>query len=137
MSHQNDAPTAAGVFDPEPGDLRSAKPGRIGGRQRGPALQARHDFEKLHDLIGAEHDRPLAWFSHVGDALGDIRLAECDAEEEPQGANGLVQPRPGNPRRYEMDLKSVDVVQRQSTWQTAEIPTELRNRADVRSLHRR
>ena len=33
------------------------RPGRVGSRQRSAALQARNGFEKLHDLIGAEHNR--------------------------------------------------------------------------------
>src|SRR6204780_3314161 len=57
--------------------------------------------------------------------------------EETQGTDDLVQPRPRNARRYQMDLEGVDVVQRQFIRRAAEIPAELRNRADVGSLCRR
>ena len=57
MKHQNDATAAVDIFDHEPSDFLGAKTGGIGGRQRSAALQARDGFEKLHDLIGAEHNR--------------------------------------------------------------------------------
>jgi len=56
VTHQNDATAAVDICDPEPSDFRGAKPGGIGSRQRGAALQARDGFEKSHDLIGAEHN---------------------------------------------------------------------------------
>ena len=92
VTHQNDATAAVDIFDPEPSDFRGAKPGGIGSRRRSAALQARDGFEKLHDLIGAEHNRQFARFARVRNPLGDCRLAERDAVEEPQSADDLVQP---------------------------------------------
>jgi hypothetical protein len=53
------APRAVDVLDPEPGDLRGPEPSRICGGERGAALRARYRFEKLHDLVGAEHNWQL------------------------------------------------------------------------------
>ena len=112
VPHQDDATRAVDVLDSKPRDLRGPQPRRIGCRQRRAALQARHGFEKSHDLVGAEHDRQLARLPRIGDALGNVCLAERDAVEETQGADDLVQPRPRNARRDEMDLEGVDLVQR-------------------------
>ena len=81
----DDGHRAVDIFDPEPSDFRGAKPGGIGSRQRSAALQARDGFEKLHDLIGAEHNRQFAWFARVGICSGTVAWPS-DAVEEPQSA---------------------------------------------------
>ena len=77
---------------PEPSDFRAAKPSGIGSRQRSAALETRDRFEKLVDLIGAEHNRQFARFAPVRNPLGDWRLAERDAVEKSQSSDDLVQP---------------------------------------------
>src|SRR3954454_20618621 len=94
VTHQDDAAAAVNVRDPEPRDLRGAQPRRISRRQRGAVLQARHRFKKLHDLIGAEHDRQLARLARVGDAFRKARFAQRDPVEEAQSADDLVQAGP-------------------------------------------
>src|SRR5277367_3649147 len=81
--HLDDAAGAVDVFDPQSRNLRGPEPGRIGGGERGAALQARYRFKKLNHFVGAEHDRQLARFSRIGNALWDERLAERDAVEKP------------------------------------------------------
>jgi hypothetical protein len=70
-------------------------------------------FEELNHFVGAEHDRQFARLPRIGNALGDERLAERDAIEEPQRADDLVQGRPGNARRYQMNLEGANVLQLQ------------------------
>jgi hypothetical protein len=41
----------------------------------------------------------------------DERLAERDAVEEAQGAHDLIEPRPRNARRHQMNLESADIFQ--------------------------
>jgi hypothetical protein len=70
------------------------EPRRIGRRQRRLAVPARYGLEKPHDLVGAEHDRKLTRLTCIRDALGNLSFAECDAVEEAQSANNLVETRP-------------------------------------------
>ena len=83
VAHLDDAAGAVDVFDPQSRDFGGPESGRIGGGERGAALQARYRFKKLNHFVGAEHDRQLARFSRIGNALRDERLAERDAVEKP------------------------------------------------------
>lgn len=47
----------AGCRDPESRNLRGPGPGRIGGGERGAALQARHRLEELRDFIRPQYNR--------------------------------------------------------------------------------
>jgi hypothetical protein len=75
-------------------DLGGPQSGRVGGGQRGAALQARHRLEELNHFVGAEDDRQLTRFSRIGNAFRDQRLAERNAVEKPQRTDDLVQRRP-------------------------------------------
>jgi hypothetical protein len=79
----------------------------------------RYRFEKLNHFVGAENDRQLAWLPRVANALRDECFVEYDAIEEPQSADGLVQGRPGNARRYEMNPEGATVVQLQFVGRSA------------------
>src|ERR1700681_3304153 len=57
VAHLDDTAGAVDVFDPQSRNLRGPEPGRIGGGERGAALQARHRLEELHDFIRAQYDR--------------------------------------------------------------------------------
>src|ERR1019366_7389765 len=82
------------------------------------------------------NDRQFVRFPRVGNALRDERLAERDAVEEAQGAHDLIEPRPRNARRHQVNLESADVFQFQLIRRSAKIPAELQNRADVGLLRR-
>ncbi len=127
-------PAAVDIADFEPDRLRGAQPGGISGGQRSPGLQARHRFEKTHHLIGAQHDRQLARLAGVRDAFRDLGLPEGDAVEEPQRANRLIERRPGDAVRHQMDLKGTHIFEVQPLRRAAEIPAELRHRMHVGSL---
>ena len=79
MTDQDHAPRAVDVRHSQPRDLRGPKPGRIGRGQRRPALQTRDGLQKEHHVVGAQHDRQFAWLARIGDALGNVSLAQRDA----------------------------------------------------------
>ena len=107
------------------------------GRQCSTGLQARNGLKKAHHLVCAQHHRQLAGLACVGDALRYLPVPERDAIEEPQRADRLVQRRPGDLGRNQMDLEGPDVFQTQQIRRTAKISAELRDRVDVGSLRRR
>src|SRR5258708_9004266 len=80
-----------------PATLGGPEPGRISGRERGAALQARHGLEELHDFVGAQHDRQFEGLSRVGNALRTSRLPKRESVETPHRADDLVQARPPTP----------------------------------------
>ena len=57
--------------------------------------------------------------------------------EEAQRTHRLVESRPGNPLRNEIDLKRPNVFEPQPIRRPAGVATELRNRMEIRSLRRR
>jgi hypothetical protein len=136
------------MFDPDHhpatvniGDLQSdrfggAQPGRIGRRQRDTRLQARHRFEKAHNLVGAQHHRQFAGLARIGDPFRNFVMAKRHAIEKPQGAHRLVQRRPGHPTRDQVNLESPDIFQPHTVWSTAEISAQLADRMKVGSLRR-
>ena len=81
------------------------------GRRRGAAFEARDCLQEAHNLVGAQHDRHLALLTRIGDAFRHRGLAERHALEEPQRADNLVQRRPRDPRRNQMNLEGVDIFQ--------------------------
>src|SRR3954454_11112004 len=66
-----------------PATSEALSPAAIGGGERGTALQAGYGLEELNHFVGAEHDRQLARFSRIGNALRVECLAERDAVEKP------------------------------------------------------
>ena len=64
-------------------------------------------------------------------------MAEGDTVKEPQRADRLVQRRPRNAGRDQMDLEGAHVLQAQPIGRAAKIATELRNGMQVGSLGRR
>ena len=70
-------PAAVDVADLQADRLGGAQPRRIGRRQRGAGLQARHRLEKAHHLVGAQHHRQLARLAGIGDALRDLAMARA------------------------------------------------------------
>src|SRR6266404_2975920 len=137
VAHLDDTAGAVDVFDPQSRDLGGPEPGRISGRERGAALQARHGLEELHRFVGAQHARQFEGLARVGNALRNSRLAKRDAVEKPYRADDLVQGWPRDARRNQMNLEGADVFQFQPIRRFAEIAAELRNRTDVGSLRRR
>jgi hypothetical protein len=111
VAHLYHASRTVNVFDPKARDLRGPEPCRIGGCECCAALQARHGFEKLHDLVGAQNNRQFVGFPRIGNAFRDERLAERNAVEETQGAYDLIEPRPRNAGRHQVNLESADVFQ--------------------------
>ncbi len=75
-------------------------------------------------------------FPRVRNAFRDERLAERDAVEEAQGAHDLIEPRPRNAGRHQVNLEGADVLQCQLVRRPAKISTELQDSADVGSLRR-
>src|SRR5438552_4713602 len=73
----------------------------------------------------------------MGDALRHDGLAERHAIEEPQRADDLVQCRPRDPRRNQMNLEGVDIFQAEMIWGSTKIPAELRDGVQIRLLRRR
>ena len=128
---------AVDVADLQGGDFRNAQARRIGRRQRDPGLQARNGFKKLNDFVGAEHSGKLARLTGVGDPLRDRLFAERHTVEETQGADDLVQRRPRDALRSQMNLIGPNILQAEPIGRATEILTELRNRVDVGSLRRR
>jgi hypothetical protein len=111
LADQDHTARAVDIRDHQSRHLRGPQAGRIGRGQRRPTLEAGDRFEKPEDLIGAENDRQLARGPCVGSAFRDRRLAQRDAIEKPQGADGLVKRAPGDTLRDEMNLEVADIVQ--------------------------
>ena len=130
-------PPAVDVADLQADHLGGAQPRRIGRRQRGARLQAWHCLEKPHHLIGTQHHRQLARLPRIRDPLGNLVMAKRDAIEEPQSADRLVQSRPRDPARHQVDLERPHVLQAEPVRRPAEEAAELRDRVNVGSLSRR
>ena len=128
---------AVDVADLQPDGLRGAKARGIGRGQRRARLQARHRLEEPDDLVGAQHDRQRARRAGVDDPLRDLGMAERHAVEEPQRAHRLVQRRPRNPGRDQMDLEGAHVLQAEPIRRSPEVAGKLRHRVHVGSLRRR
>ncbi len=116
MLDPDDHPAAVDIGGFEAHCLGCAQSRGVGGRQRRARLQARNRFEKPHGLIGTQHNRQLARLAGVGNTFRDLAVAGRHAEEEPKRADGLIQRRPGNPLRHEMNLKSSDIPQAEPLW---------------------
>jgi hypothetical protein len=82
-------------------------------------------------LVGAEHDRQRSGLTGVGNALGNRLLPERHSIEKTQGADDLVEGRPGNPGRDEMNLESVNILELEPVRRPAEMAAELRHSMDV------
>ena len=104
-------PAAVDVGELEAGHLGRTQSGRIGGGQRDAMLQVGHCLEEAHHLLGAEHHRQLAWFARIGDPLRQIGSTERGSVEEPQRADDLVQPRPGDAAADQMHLECAHVLE--------------------------
>jgi hypothetical protein len=64
-------------------------------------------------------------FPRIRNALRDQRLSESDAVEEAQGAHNLIEPRPRNARRDQVNLEGANIFKFQFVRRLAEIPAEL------------
>jgi hypothetical protein len=89
-----------------------------------------------HNLVGAQHHRQLARLAGVGDPLRNLAMTECDAIEEPQGADRLVQGWPRDPGRDQVYLECAHILQAQPVGRAAEMSAELADRMQVGSLRR-
>ena len=127
MFDPDDHPPAVDITDFEAHRLGRPQPRRISRRQRGTRLQACHCLEKPHHLVGAQHHRQLARLPSVRDTLGNIVMTERDAIEEPQSADRLVEGRPRDTGRDQMDLEGAHLLQSQPLRRASEIPAELRH----------
>jgi hypothetical protein len=130
-------PAAVDIAYLESDRLGGTQPRRVGRRQRGAGLQARNRFEKTDHLVRAQHDRQLARLPRVGNALRNLAMPERDAIDEPQCAHRLVQPRPRDPGRDQMDLEGPDILQTKAIRRASEITAELGDGMNVGSLRRR
>jgi hypothetical protein len=117
--------------------LGGAQSRRVGCGQCGARLQARHRFQKADHLGGVQHDRQLARLPSVGNPLRDRLEPQRHAVEEPQRADRLVQRRPRDALRHQLDLERADVLEAEAVRRATEIAAELRDGVDVRSLGRR
>jgi len=133
----DDHPDAVDIGVLQASRFRRPQPRRVGRCKRGTGLQARHRFEKAHDFVGVQHHRQLARLARVGDALRDLAMAERHAIKEPQRTDRLVQRRPRNAGRHQMDLEGTDIFQTQPVRRAAKIAAELGDGMKVRSLRRR
>jgi hypothetical protein len=102
---------AVDVGDLEKNDFQHAQSGGINRGQRGAAFEARDRLQEADDLVSTQLDRQLARLPRIGDALRQGVLTERHAIEEPQRADDLVQRRPRDPRRNQMNLEGVDIFQ--------------------------
>jgi hypothetical protein len=130
-------PTAVDVGDLEHHHFRHAQAGGVNRSERDAALQARDRLQEAHHLVGAQHHRQLLRLARVSDALRNRRLAERHPVEKAQRADDLVQRRPRNPGRHQMDLEGMDLVQAEAIRRPPKMPAELRNRMEIGSLRRR
>ena len=102
---------AVDIRDPQADRFRGAQACGIGGGQCRAGLLGHHRLQETHDLVGAQDRRQPAWPAGIGNLLGDLSSLQGHAVEEAQGAHRLVQRRPGDALRYQVDLKGADVLQ--------------------------
>jgi len=133
----DDHPDAVDIGDLQANRFGRPQPRRVGRRQRGTGLQARHRFEKAHHLVGVQPHRQLPRLPRVGDPFRDLAVPEPNAVKEPQRTDRLVQRRPRNAGRHQMDLEGTHIFQVQSVRRAAKIAAELGDGMKVRSLRRR
>src|SRR5580692_8936786 len=96
-------------------------------------LMARVLVAVFHEEGRRDNDRGLVQSQNQTGASG----SQGDRLEEPQRAHDLVQRRPRDPRRNQMNLEGVDIFQAQTIRGATKIPAELRYGAEVRLLRRR
>ncbi len=130
-------PHAVDVGDLQTHRLRRPQSRSIGRCQRDAGLQAWHRFENAHHLVGVQDHRQLAGLARVGNTLRDLAAPKRDAVKEPQRADRLVQRRPRNAGRHQMDLKGADVLQAKPVRRATKVPAELADRVQIGSLRRR
>ena len=137
MLDADDLPTTVDVRRPQARGLGRPQAGGVGRGQGRTVLQARNSFQKAHHFVRAQDHRQAARLAGVRNPLGQLRPVHRHAVEEAQGADDLVQRRPGHARSHQVHLERTHIFQAQPIWRTAEKPAELRDRMDVRSLGRR
>lgn len=80
-------------------DIADLQMHRLGGpqscgiscRQRRAGLQARNCFKKPDDLVVVQNNRQLGWRSGIGNTFWYLVMVKCDAIEETEGTDRLVQ----------------------------------------------
>ena len=134
MTNLDQHAIAINIRDPQADGFRGAQPRGISGRQGRAGLQRRDRLKETHDLVGAQDRRQLAGRARIGNPFGDLCPVQRNAVEEAQRTNRLVQRRPGNALRYQIDLEGADVLQSQPIRRTVAIPAELRDGMKIGSL---
>jgi hypothetical protein len=104
---------------------------RIGRGQRRASFEPGNRFEETHHFLAAEHHRQPARRARIGDQLHDLAALEGDPVKETQRAHGLVQARPRNALRRQVDLIRTDLFGTEPIRRPAEMFAELCNRTHV------
>lgn len=125
-------PGAVHVPDLKRQRFGDAEAGGVERHQDRAMLEVADDTEEGRDLLPAEHDGELLGLLGEGDVLDQVRLAQADAVEEAQGADGLIELGPGGllgPE--EVELEGADVLGAEPVGGSAEVASEAGYAVDV------
>ncbi len=85
----------------------------------------------MRDLCRAQNEGHFARLVDQGEAPGQIRPIEGDAEEEPQGRDRRIAARRGHAALGQMQLEAPEILGRGRIWRAAEERREAPDLADV------
>jgi hypothetical protein len=105
----------------EDNDFGQPQAGRIGRGQCHPRLETGNGFQKANDFFAAEHSRQLARLAGMDDPFRHLTAPERHTIEKTQGAHDLIQARPGNPSRYQVNLIGTNIFRAEPIGRTAKI----------------
>src|SRR5262249_36940046 len=118
-------------------DLAGTQTGGISGRERHTIPAALHRLEKSGDLLRAQDHRKRFGPARIGDALGKVLASQRDAKEEAQRGDDLVECRPGNPPRHQVDLVGTNILEAETIRGSPKILAKLLDVVDINFPSRR
>src|SRR5262249_1432526 len=131
VRHVNDHTRAVDVVRAQAYDLAGTQTGGISGRERHTIPAALHRLEKSGDLLRAQDHRQRFGPARIGDALGKGLASQRDAKEEAQRGDDLVECRPGNPPRHQVDLVGTNILEAETIRGSPKILAKLLDVVDI------
>src|SRR5262249_58666630 len=127
----SDYTRAAGVGRAQAYDLGGTRTGGMSGRERDTSPAALRRLEKSGDLLRAQDHRQRLGPARIGDALRQVLASQRDAKEEAQRGDDLVECRPGNPPRHQVDLVGTNILEAETIRGSPKILAKLLDVVDI------
>lgn len=131
MRDPNDHAFAVDVAHLEGDHLGQPQTRRIGRGQRHAGLEPGNGFKEAHHFFAAEHHRQPPRRAGIGDHSYDLAAPERDLIKETQRAHDLVQARPGNALRRQVNLIRTHLFGAEPIRRPAEMLAKLCHRTNV------